>query len=414
MSSIWLPLLLLCALAMLFVLVPLWRHRAQHGAEQLAVRQAKNREVFATRQAELAREVEEGLIAPEDHQRMLAELQRAFLIDMQGLETSAPPTVVSRNKWVPLAFAVLLPVLALGVYQQLGSAEDLQLPQLLKAVGDAENDEAQLAALNELATHLERRLARNPDDLQNGYMLGTLYLGIDRYQDSANVFVKMLESMEPNADRATVLGQLAQARYMIAESVITPEVQAVMDEATALNPNEQSVMSLYAIDSFLKQDFVAALQYWRRQLSDLTPGSNDAQQLRERIALVEANLPAEVLAEARGPSITVVVSIAPLVASRVTENMTLFVFARPVGAQNSPPVAVVSMPLPNFPETITLDGTTSPMGGQLEDGSELIVGARLTTSGATGQSGDLETFSKPFVLGEDTGPISITIDSIKP
>jgi hypothetical protein len=53
-------------------------------------------------------------------------------------------------------------------------------------------------------------------------------------------------------------------------------------------------------------------------------------------------------------------------------------------------------------------------GAQLDAASELVVGARLSTAGATGQSGDMETLSKPFVLGELEGPMSLTIDSIKP
>lgn len=413
MSSLWLPLGVLSVLAMLFVLVPVWRHRAQQGAGQLAARQAKNREVFAQRQAELAREVEEGLVAPEDHQRMLAELQRAFLIDMQGLESqAAAPAVHSRYRWVPIVCALLLPVLALGVYRQMGSAEDLYLPQLVQTISNAQTDEQQVAALNELATQLERRLARKPDDLQNGYMLGTLYLGLDRYQEAANVFRRMLEQMEPGRDKATVLGELAQAQYMLEESVITPEVQAIMDEATDLNPNQQAVMSLYAIDAFLRQDFVSALQYWRRQLSDMTPGSRDAEQLRQRIALIEANLPSEQVAEARGPVITVVIDIEPLLASRITPDMSLFVFAR--RPEGGPPVVALNLALPVFPYTVTLDNSASMAGAQLAADSTLVIGARLTTSGATGQSGDLETLSQPFVVGELEGPMSLTIDSIKP
>lgn len=413
MSGMWLPLGLLSVLAMLFVLVPVWRHRVQRGTQQIAVRQAKNREVFAQRQLELEREVEAGLVAPEDHQRMLAELQRAFLIDMQGVETQATaPAVTAPSRWLPIVVALLLPILAIVVYQRLGAAEDLKLPALVEAARNAQSEEQQVAALNELAAHLERRLERNPDDLQNGYMLGTLYLGIDRYQDAATAFEKMLREMEPNQDRATVLGQLAQARYMLADSVITPDVQSVMDEATALNPNEQAVMSLYAIDAFLKEDFVSALRFWRRQLSDLTPGSRDAEQLRERIALVEANLPADQLAEVRGPMIEVVVDVSALLAAKVTDNMQLFVFARMPNARQ--PIAAQMVPLPQFPYTLTLDNTASMAGAQLEQGSELVVGARLTTAGATGQSGDLETLSQPFVLGEQAGPLSLIIDSIKP
>ncbi|MES2605011.1 MAG: c-type cytochrome biogenesis protein CcmI, partial [Pseudomonadota bacterium] len=353
MASFWLPLALLSALAMSFVLVPLWLQRGRRSDAELKVREAKNREVFAQRQAELEQEVREGTVAAEDHPRMLSELQRSFMADMQALETLQPVHGYRTTslRWLPLVLALLIPVAALSIYRSQGAADDLALPALMQAVGTAQDEETQTAALNELAVFLEGRLQRRPEDLQNGYMLGTLYTGIEKYADAARVFELMLTEMEPTPDRATVLGQLAQARYLLAEQVITPDVQAAMDEALALNKNEQAVMSLYAIDSFLKQDFVAALQYWRRQLSDLTPGSQEAETLRERIALIESNLPAEQQAAVQGGTVTVVIDIAPELAAKVTPGMRLYVFVR--NPAMPMPILAQNVELPEFPFTIT-------------------------------------------------------------
>jgi cytochrome c-type biogenesis protein CcmH len=219
--------------------------------------------------------------------------------------------------------------------------------------------------------------------------------------------------MEPTPDRATVLGQLAQARYLAADSVITPEVKAVMDAALALNPNEQAVMSLSAIDAFLRQDFPAALQFWRRQLADLTPGSADAEELRQRIAMVEASLPPEQAAVAAGPSIEVVVDVAPELLARVTPDMRLFVFARSPAMPM--PIVAQNLAVPAFPFTLKLDNSMSMAGAQLEQVPELVIGARLSVSGqAIGQSGDLESLSAPFTLAAQPGPIALTIDTVRP
>jgi cytochrome c-type biogenesis protein CcmH len=172
-------------------------------------------------------------------------------------------------------------------------------------------------------------------------------------------------------------------------------------------------MSLYAIDAFLKQDFVAALQYWRRQLSDLTPGSRDAEELRQRIALVESSLPAEQKAAVQGSTLTVTIDVAPLLAAKLTPDMRLFIFAR---SPSMPmPIVAQNVPVPAFPFTITLDNSMSMTGAQLESVPELVVGARLSVSGnAVGQSGDLETLSAPFTLTKQSEPLTLTIDSIKP
>lgn len=415
MADLWLPLVLLTVVAMAFVLVPVWRYRVRETEAGVAQRATRNREIFTQRQAELEREVGEGTIAAEDHQRMLAELQRAFMLDMEALQQQQdkPAAAVLPLRWLPIVLALAIPVGALLLYRSQGAAPDLALPALMQKISEATDEQAQSAALAELADSLEQRLERRPDDLQTGYMLGTLYLGMDRYAEAIGVFDKMLVEMEPTPDKATVLGQLAQARYLAAESVITPEAQDAMEQALALNPNEQAVMSLYAIDAFLKQDFVTALQYWRRQLSDLTPGSRDAEELRQRIALVESSLPAEQKAAVQGSTLTVTIDVAPLLAAKLTPDMRLFIFAR---SPSMPmPIVAQNVPVPAFPFTITLDNSMSMTGAQLESVPELVVGARLSVSGnAVGQSGDLETLSAPFTLTEQSEPLTLTIDSIKP
>jgi len=346
---------------------------------------------------------------------MLAELQRAFMLDMEALQQQQdkPAAAVLPLRWLPIVLALAIPVGALLLYRSQGAAPDLALPALMQKISEATDEQAQSAALAELADSLEQRLERRSDDLQTGYMLGTLYLGMDRYAEAIGVFDKMLVEMEPTPDKATVLGQLAQARYLAAESVITPEAQDAMEQALALNPNEQAVMSLYAIDAFLKQDFVGALQYWRRQLSDLTPGSRDAEELRQRIALVESSLPAEQKVAVQGSTLTVTIDVAPLLAAKLTPDMRLFIFAR---SPSMPmPIVAQNVPVPAFPFTITLDNSMSMTGAQLESVPELVVGARLSVSGnAVGQSGDLETLSAPFTLTKQSEPLTLTIDSIKP
>lgn len=412
MAELWLPLALLCLAAMAFVLVPVWRFRQRESDAGVALRAERNREIFAQRQLELEREVGEGTIAPEDHARMLAELQRAFLADMHALPEHRRVAATSL-RWLPAVLALLVPVVALLIYRTQGAAPDLALPALMQKIGTATDEATQTAGLNELAAALEQRLQRRPEDLQNGYMLGTLYLGIDRYTDAIAVFGKMVDAMEPGPDKATVLGQLAQARYLAAEQVITPDVQQAMDAALALNPNEQAVMSLYAIDAFLKEDFAGALSYWRRQLSDLTPGSQDAEQLRQRIALVEANLPADQQAAVQGSTIEVVIDIAPALKEKVQSGMRLFVFAR--NPAMPMPIVAQNVELPEFPYTLTLDNSMSMTGMQLESAPQLVVGARLSASGnAVAASGDLETLSAPFTLDGQSGPVTLTIDNVVP
>ena len=121
------------------------------------------------------------------------------------------------------------------------------MTKLLQEVKTAEDEATQKEALENLATFLQQRLSRRPEDIQNGYMLGTLYTQLENFADAEATFRQMLTQMDPNADRATVLGQLAQAQYLLHDSKITAEVQVTIDEALALDTNEYSVMSILAI-----------------------------------------------------------------------------------------------------------------------------------------------------------------------
>ena len=431
MSQYWIPLALLTVVAMMFVLVPLWRLRARASAQLMHVREEKNREIFAERQKELEQEMLEGTIAAEDYQRLVSELQRAFLSDMQGLQSlqAVAPRRVAALMWVPLVLALLMPLAAALLYHYKGSAQDLQLPVLMKAVGDAPDKDSQAVALAKLADFLSERMQRRPNDLQNGYMLGTLYLGLDRHAEAVAAFQHMLDNMKPSPDRATVLGQLSQAQFLetngsvlanasnaLADGLvltITQQTQAAMDEALTLNPNEQSVMGIYAVQAYFKRDFVAALKYWRRQLSDLQPGSADAQNLRQRIASIESNLPEDQKAAAQGARLSVVIDITPELAGKVSPDMRLFVYAR--NPAMPMPIVAQNLAVPSFPFTLTLDNSMSMTGMQLESAPQLVVGARLSRSGsAVGKSGDLETLSAPIVLKDQSGPLSLTINSIVP
>src|SRR5690606_15633466 len=106
--------------------------------------------------------------------------------------------------------------------------------------------------LVELAAVLQQRFDRESDDLRNGYMLGTLYESLQRYDEATAVFERMLEQMEAGPDKATVQGQLARTQYQRADGELTPEVQAHIDAATAMNPNEYYSMSILANDAFLR------------------------------------------------------------------------------------------------------------------------------------------------------------------
>ncbi len=419
MNSFWLYSTILLIVSLLFILVPVLRYRPVIKTAGDEIRKQKNIEVFQQSLAELEQDKAEEVISAEEFEKLKAELQRSFLRDMEDEKSRTKAAEQNSNKLIPLLCLLFVPVFSYSFYEVVGSARDLALPAIMQELSAAETAEQQLDGLNRLAELLQQRYDRNNDDIQNGYMLGTLYLELENFEQAITVFTSMAEVMEPSPDKATVLGQLAQSMYMAAGSKMTPAVEQVIGEAQSLNPNEFTILSLLAIDSFLNENFAQALTYWRRQLAQLDRNSQQAAVLSSRIAQVESLLPASALAaietrDNQGPSVSLVIELDESIKDLVDDSMRLFVYAR--NPAMPMPLAAQTLAVPDFPFEITLDDSMAMIANMtLSTAQEVIVGARLSKSGnAIAQSGDIQVVSEPFTLAEQDEAIILTIKDIVP
>jgi len=419
MTSFWLYSAILLIFSLLFILVPILRYRPVIKTADNESRKQKNIEIFQQSLAELEQDKEEEIISAQEFEKLQAELQRSFLRDMDDEKSRTKVASKRTNKIIPLLCLLFVPVFSYSLYEVVGSARDLALPEIMQELSEAQTPEQQLDGLNQLADLLQQRYDRNNDDIQNGYMLGTLYLELENFDDAITVFRSMAEIMEPSPDKATVLGQLAQSMYMGAGSNMTPAVEQVIGQAQQLNPNEFTILSLLAIDSFLNENYAQALTYWRRQLAQLDRNSQQAAVLSSRIAQVESLLPASALAgtdttETRGPSVSVVIELDDSIKDLVDDSMRLFVYAR--NPAMPMPLAAQTLSVPDFPFQITLDDSMAMIANMtISTAQQVIVGARLSKSGnAIAQSGDIQAVSEPFTLAEQDGAIRLTIKDIVP
>lgn len=416
MTTFWLYSAFLLIIALLFILVPVLRYRPLVKTSDSEIRKQKNIEVFQQSLGELENDREEDIITLEEFEKLKTELQRSFLSDMDDEKIRQQSATGKTNKLIPLLCLLFIPLFSYSLYEIVGSARDLELPEIMQALGEAETAEEQLAGLNRLAEILQDRFDRHEDDIQNGYMLGTLYLELENYAGAISTFSAMTPHMEDSPDKATVLGQLAQSMYMAAESQITPEIQQIINQTLAMNPNEYAVMSLLAIEAFINEDFGQALTFWRRQLIQMDPNSQQAVVLRSRIEQVESLLPEFASTpdpeQGGGTSVTLLVSLDDSVKELLDDAMTLYVFAR--RAEGGPPVAAVNLSVQEFPFEITLDDSLAMLpGNNLSSAENVFVGARLSRSGqAIAQPGDIEAVSEPFALSELTGPVTLNIKDI--
>lgn len=421
MTSLWIYLIFLSLAALLFIVVPVWRYRTREFLEDLEIRRQKNIDIFNQSMRDLEQEYKDGRIEEEQYTKLKNELERTFINDMEEFDRERrrkrpASSIGGAQKLLPLALAVLIPVGAILLYQNQGAGGDLVLPELFERMRAAQTEEDQEEALTELAEYLQRRFERNPRDLQNGYMLGTLYLRLERYDAAVDTFNALTDVVERDEDKAAVYGQLAQSLYLASGQRITAEVQRAMDEALEANPNEYATMSLLAIEAFVNEDYAAAVDYWRRQLSQVTPGSREARNLEDRISRVSQLVPEEELAdmEEEGPApeaaVRVRVEVDPSIRENLDQSLRVFVFAREAGGRPFP-LAAEDLTVADLPATVTLDDSKSMMPqATLSSAENVYVGATISFRGeAVAQSGDYQALSEPFELAAQDEPVNLVI-----
>ena len=405
---------LLIALALLFIAVPYLRFHPSDNSIDPEIRRRKNREVYESSLAELEKDQAEGVISVDEFEKLKTELSRSFLRDMDAIDGRVAQSNGGPSKLVPVLSLLFIPIFSYGIYELVGSARDLELPKIFQTLNTAESAEEQRAGFLRLAEVLEERFERKPDDIQNGYMLGTLYIQLEDFNSAINTFELLIGELEDGPDKATVLGQLAQAMYLDAGSSLTSDLQSVIERAMTMNSNEQAIMSILGFESFMQQDFRQAVFYWRRQLSQLNGNSEQALALRDRISTIEALLPPETaeVVDDGGASVTLVIDVDDSVRDLVDASMRLFVYAR---SPDFPmPLAAVNLVQPEFPFEITLtDANAMTPAAKLSSASQVYVGARLSRSGvANAQAGDIEAESDTFDLDSLEDKISISISKV--
>ena len=221
MTEFWLSAGLLLLAALAFLLIPILRGRRQQQAEE--DRTALNVALYQERVAELTAQQEAGVLDAGQLAKGRDEAARELLSDTEGSEA---PRQGHLGKTLPLVAAVLVPVMALGLYLHFGAADKVELT---REFADAPK------TMQEMTTRLERAVQAQPDSAEGLYFLGRAYMADQRPGDAAKAFERAvaLAGREPE-----LLGQWAQAQYFAADKQWSAQLQSLTDEALKADPNE--------------------------------------------------------------------------------------------------------------------------------------------------------------------------------
>lgn len=383
MTEFWLSAGLLLLAALAFLLIPILRGRRQQAEED---RTALNVALYQERVAELTAQQEAGVLDAGQLAKGRDEAARELLSDTEGSEA---PRQGHLGKTLPLVAAVLVPVMALGLYLHFGAVDKVELT---REFADAPK------TMQEMTTRLERAVQAQPDSAEGLYFLGRAYMAEQRPADAAKAFERAvaLAGREPE-----LLGQWAQAQYFAADKHWSPQLQSLTDEALKADPNEVTSLGLRGIAAFEGERYQEAIDYWQRLLAQLPEGDASRAALQGGIDRAADKLKADGGKPVQTASLTVRVELAAALKDKVKPDDTVFIFAR---ASNGPPMPLAAkrVTVAQLPIEVQLSDADAMMPQmKLSDFAEVQLVARVSRAGQPtqgewiGQSAPLATRGQP-------------------
>ncbi len=420
MSTFWMLVALMTVVALLFVIPPMLRNREQ----QVVDRNQLNTEVIKDQLAELRTDLETGKLDQDAYDAASRDLKRELLDD---LDQNAAGGVDTRSgRWAAVLLLVLVPALALPLYQMLGT------PQLIErlAAGPSGTQRAETGhegqmSMDKMVEKLAERMRTDPDNAEGWVMLGRSYAAMDRYQDAAVAYGKAYQLV---GDNPRLMTDYADILATANQGVFTDQAGELLQKSLAINPEDVKTLWLAGHFDFQRGNYSRAVNHWQRAAALLPQDDENATVLAQQIRMAKNKLDASggvmpaapVVSEAPsstasgGSQITVEVALDPGLTAQASDEDTVFIFARAVQGPKMP-LAIVRKQVKDLPLTVTLNDSMAMTPAMvLSNFSEVTVGARVSKSGqAMPSSGDLQGMKSPVATG-DQSTVEVIIDQAIP
>jgi len=268
--------LIVALLALAVIAVLLWPILKKPAAAP--DRAAYDLNVFQDQLKEVDRDVERGVLTPEQAESARLEIQRRILAaDKAPAEAQASD---SRRKRIALAavVAVAVPALAAVIYLQVGSPN----PQ----VAERQNAEAEM---NQMLEELAARVAQAPDDVDAVTLLARSYAMVGRFKESVEVYKKLLQ-MDASAENYAGFGE---AVVFLSEGKVTKDSHDAFVRALTIDRGEPRARFYLGLEQADKNQPHNAIATWRELIADAPPGAEWATMVTEQMAGVAktANIP---------------------------------------------------------------------------------------------------------------------------
>ena len=254
------------------------------------------REVLIRSLQELDVELAQKRLEPEDHARLKATDEHRLLQVLDRLEllqkdaahttTAAPSGQKRRRVWIPATVCGLIVLLSsLGTYLwvQVQALEKLNAAAQAQTAGGGGGPNPL-----EMVARLEKRLKKNPDDLEGQIMAGRSYQVLNRYEEAQKAWTKVLELQPRNNEASYNLGVILIETRKFDDPEVFKKALAYFDKVLIDRPNEAGVNWYRGLTLWYLKRPRETEEAWALAFKNLEPNSPDAKFVKDALAKLRA------------------------------------------------------------------------------------------------------------------------------
>ncbi len=407
MNSVFLLLVVvLIAIAFVFILPPLWRKQSDLTVDL----DQRNVQIAQQRLAELKDNLRSGGISQAQYDEQLADLEQALSDD---LDIQSNVNAVSiQSRWIIYVLVLVTPLLSGTLYWSLGNYQAVSH----SAEMAIDTDAIKMAEINKMVSGLAEKLKNHPDDAQGWLMLGRSYDVLEQHTQAIEAFAHAYQLL---GDQPEILLLYADALGYVNDRNLTGKPSELIFKALALEPDNMKALWLGGMAKAQQGDAVTATTLWKKLEALLPPGSEYQQEIQSLLTKLASETPSldaqpEPITTTSSAAITVQVSLAPELIKSAAATDTVFVYAQAISGPKMP-LAIIRKQVSDLPITVSLNDTMAMMPTmKLSNFPEVKLLARVSKSGnAMSQTGDLIGAINQVVLTDKNTHHIIINDSVK-
>lgn len=274
MILFWLICAGLIAIGLAFVLPTLLQR--DQSKEETAKQQA-NVEVYRDQLSELAADLKNGLVSPEQYQQDRDEIERRLLEDVAATPAATTKPKITKSRAAVYAVAFGIPVGAVAFYLLVGNPAALSGAAAQAAAPGGQMTQAGIEAN---VGALAKRLEQKPDDAQGWAMLARSYLNLEKYKEAGDAYARATSLNPTDAD---LLTEYAFVVAMNNGRQLQGQPQELIKRALEIAPENPKALELAGSAEFQAKNYDQAIFYWKKVLAKTSADSELGRSVSQRI-----------------------------------------------------------------------------------------------------------------------------------